>query len=314
MSLNEHDVATGKQFATSIFMKKFPIAFLIVIFTLPVSAEPLSPIPLWENGKIPGEEKSDLPPEKIELKGDHQIEIMSNVSVPTLTWYPAPKEKEKNSGATVLVCPGGGYNILAYSHEGKEVCQWLNGIGVNAALLKYRVPRRENLEKHHAPLQDVHRAIGMIRSKKEWGADPKKVGILGFSAGGHLSAMALTSDGTRTYQTDPKIDSPSCVPDFAILVYPAYLQDKDDPDKLSPQVKVTKSTPPAFLVVAHGDRRFVEGSAIFYLAMRRQNRDAELHIFGKGGHGFGLKNTEEEIRNWSGAAERWMRAMKILPQ
>jgi acetyl esterase/lipase len=124
--------------------------------------------------------------------------------------------------------------------------------------------------------------------------------------------MALTSDGKRTYTIDPAVDAVSCIPDFGILVYPAYLQDEKNPDKLSPEVHVSGTTPPAFLVVAHGDRKWVEGSAIFYLAMRRHDRDAELHIFGKGGHGFGLKNTEEEIRNWSGSAERWMNAMGYL--
>ena len=272
------------------------------------AGEPQAPIPLWEN--VPGEEALELPGEKVELKGDYQIEILSNVSQPTLTWHPAPKEN--NTGATVLVCPGGGYNILAYSHEGKEVCQWLNGLGVNAALLKYRVPRRKDLQKHHAPLQDVQRAIGMIRSNKKWNADPDRVGILGFSAGGHLSAMALTSDGKRTYPEDPKFDRVSCIPNFAILVYPAYLQDPEDPDKLSSEVAVGKNTPPAFLVVAHGDRRFVEGAAIFYLAMRRHDRDAELHILAKGGHGFGFKNTDEEIKNWSKSAEKWMRAMGLF--
>ncbi len=273
-------------------------------------AEPSSPIPLWATGAIPGDAGLTLPPESVELKGPDQIEIMSNVSIPTLTWYPAPADK--NTGTTIVVCPGGGYSILAYSHEGKEVCEWLNGIGVNAALLKYRVPKRKDLEKHVAPLQDVHRAIGMIRSKQDWASQSKRVGILGFSAGGHLSAMALTSDGSRSYPPDPAFDTPSCVPDFGVLVYPAYLQDEKNPDKLSAEVNVSKNTPPAFLVVAHGDRKFVEGSAIFYLAMRRNDRDAELHIFGKGGHGFGLKNTPEAIKNWSQNAEVWMKAMGYL--
>ena len=277
------------------------------------AAEPGQPEPLWAGGQIPGESTSSLPPESVELKGEHQIEILSNVTIPTLTWYPAPAEG--NSGATVVVCPGGGYNILAYSHEGKEVCQWLNRIGVNAALLKYRVPRRKELEKHHAPLQDVHRAIGMIRFRKEeWGIDPQRVGILGFSAGGHLSAMALTSDGERTYPADPKWDSENCVPNFGILVYPAYLQSESDPDRLSPEVTVHQNTPPVFLVVAHGDRKWVEGSALFYLAMRRQDRPCELHIYAKGRHGFGLKNTEEKIGGWSTLAGDWMRAMELIPK
>lgn len=288
----------------------FRIAFCLTAsfaFSTFSMAAPLDPIPLWPEG-VPGEAGLKLPDEKVELKGEHQIEIMSNVSAPSLTIYPA----ENGNGASVVVCPGGGYNILAYSHEGKEVCEWLNSLGISAGLLKYRVPRRDGLEKHHAPLQDAQRAISLMRSRAdEWKLDPKRVGILGFSAGGHLAAMALTSDGSRTYSVDEKIDSVSCVPYFGVLVYPAYLKDEKDPNALSPELTVTKTTPPAFLVVAHGDRKFVEGSALFYLAMRRQERDAELHIFGKGGHGFGFKNTDEKIRNWPALASDWMDAMEF---
>lgn len=273
-------------------------------------AAPLEPILLWPEG-VPGEENVSLPEEKVDLRGERQIEILSNVSTPTLTWYPA----ENPNGAAVLVCPGGGYNILAYSHEGKEICEWLNSLGVSAGLLKYRVPRRKNLAKHEAPLQDVHRAIGIVRSNAEqWKVDSDRVGILGFSAGGHLSTMALTSDGTRSYPADPKFDKVSCVPNFAVLVYAAYFLDTENPDQLAPEIKVTDRTPPAFLVVAHGDKKWVEGSARFYIEMFRNNRPCELHIFGKGGHGFGYGNTEEEIAQWPRLAGKWMKAMGLLNQ
>lgn len=289
-------------------MRRPPLFLLPVFAASALHAASLDPEPLWPEG-IPGEAGLELPEEKIELKGPHQIEILSNVSTPTLTWYPA----ENPNGASVLVCPGGGYNILAYSHEGKEVCEWLNTLGVSAGLLKYRVPRRENLEKHHAPLQDVQRAIGMIRTRAEkWQVDPARVGILGFSAGGHLSTMALTSDGTRTYDADPKIDTVSCVPDFGILVYPAYQIDENDRDELSPEIAVNEKTPPAFVVVAHGDRKWVEGAARFYIEMSRHDRTCELHIFAKGGHGFGFDKTEEEVRQWPVLAGKWMAAMGLL--
>ncbi len=292
-------------------MKKpcFAAALILLSLMPPIChSAPLDPIPLWPEG-VPGEDQLDLPDESIELKGEFQIQILSNVSVPTLTIYPAANP----NGAAVIVCPGGGYNILAYSHEGTEVCEWLNTLGITAGLLKYRVPRREGLEKHVAPLQDVHRAIGMLRSRAdEWKVDPKRVGILGFSAGGHLSAMALTSDGTRTYDADPRFDTASAVPDFAVLVYAAYLLDENDPDHLSPELVVTGETPPAFLVVAHGDSKFVEGSARFYIEMKRKDRPCELHIFGKGGHGFGFGNTEENIRQWPALAGDWMKAMDLL--
>ncbi len=281
-----------------------------ILFAVTANAAPLEPIALWPGG-VPNEAELKLDEEKVELKGDYQIEIMSNVSEPMLTMYPA----ENPNGASVLVCPGGGYNILAYSHEGREICEWLNSLGVTAGLLKYRVPRRDGWEKHHAPLQDVHRAIGMMRTRADnWKLDPERIGILGFSAGGHLSAMAVTSDGERTYETDPKFDSVSCVPNFAVLVYPAYLLDEENPDNLSPEIDVDETTPPVFLVVAHGDKKWTEGSARFYIEMKRNDRDCELHIFNKGGHGFGYANTDEEIKQWPTLAGNWMQAMGFLGQ
>ena len=288
---------------------KLPAALLALLtMSAPLHAAPLAPIPLWPKG-VPGEADLKLPAESIELKSEYQIQILSNVSVPTLTVFPA----EKPNGAAVIVCPGGGYNILAYSHEGIEVCEWLNSLGITAGLLKYRVPRREGLEKHDAPLQDAQRAIGLMRSRAaEWQIDPKRVGILGFSAGGHLATMALTSDGTRRYEVDPAIDGASAVPDFGVLVYAAYLLDEKNPDVLSPEVKVTDQTPPAFLVIAHDDKKFVEGNARFYIEMLRKNRPCELHIFAKGGHGFGFKNTPEAIVQWPDLAGKWLAAEGFL--
>ncbi len=289
-------------------MKSPIVTLALLAMSASIHAAPLEPIPLWPQG-VPGEADLKLPDESIELKGDYQIQIMSNVSQPTLTVYPAANP----NGAAVIVCPGGGYNILAYSHEGTEICEWLNSLGVTAGLLKYRVPRREGLEKHAAPLQDAQRAIGLMRSRAaEWKVDPARVGILGFSAGGHLATMALTSDGTRSYEADPAIDAASPVPDFAILVYAAYLLDEKNPDVLSPEVKVTAQTPPAFLVIAHDDKKFVEGNARFYIEMLRQDRACELHIFAKGGHGFGFKNTPEEIRQWPALAGKWMEAQGLF--
>lgn len=291
-------------------MMKLPalaLPLLAMLSTVAVAA-PLDPIPLWPGG-VPNEADLKLPDESVELKGDYQIEILSNVSTPTLTVYPA----ENPNGAAVIVCPGGGYNILAYSHEGTEICEWLNSLGVTAGLLKYRVPRREGLDKHAPALQDAQRAIGLLRGRAaEWKVDPKRVGILGFSAGGHLAAAALTSDGTRGYEPDPSLDAASPVPDFGVLVYPAYLLDEKNPDQLSPETRVSETTPPAFLVVAHDDERFVEGSARFYIEMRRKGRSAELHIFAKGGHGFGFKNTPEEIAQWPTLAGKWLEVQGLL--
>lgn len=285
----------------------FALLPLLSAVTL-ATAAPLKPIPLWPEG-IPGEGDLQLPEESVELKGDYQIEIRSNVSLPTLTLYPA----EKPNGAAVIVCPGGAYNILASSHEGTEICEWLNSIGVAAALLKYRVPRREGLAKHAAAFQDAQRAVGLLRHRAaEWKIDPNRIGIIGFSAGGHLATATLTSDGSRDYPTDPALDAASPIPNFGLLIYAAYLLDEQDPDQLAPELPVTERTPPAFLAVAHDDVRFVEGSARFYIEMRRKARPCELHIFAKGGHGFGFKNTPEEIAQWPSLAEKWMEAEGFL--
>ena len=178
-----------------------PIAILLLSTVTFACAEPLEPIDLWPKGAVPGEDAVKLPPETAEDKNNDGIIRISNVSVPTIQFYPAPAAQ--NTGAMVVVAPGGGYGILASKHEGTDVCAFLNSIGVNAALLKYRVPRREGLEKHHAPLQDAQRAISLARSKAEdWKFDPERVGILGFSAGGHLAAMTMTSQEKRSFPAD----------------------------------------------------------------------------------------------------------------
>lgn len=286
-----------------------PLVVLVAGLLTPLSAA--EPIPLWPEG-VPGEAELKLPAETREEKNKDGIWRVGNVATPTMQVYPAPADK--NTGAAVVVCPGGGYNILAITHEGEQVCEWLNSIGVTGILLKYRVPRREGLEKHHAPLQDVQRAISLTRGKAaEWKIDPKKIGVLGFSAGGHLATMALTAyDAPRTYPTKPEVDGVSCRPDFGILIYPAYLKSEADPNALSPEIKVTKDTPPVFMTIAHGDKSFVEGNALLYLALQRAGVSAELHIFAKGGHGFGMKKINEEVEKWPGFAENWMQAMGFL--
>ena len=288
---------------------KFRILSILTAMSSLALAQSGAPIPLWK-GEVPGEADQKIGEEKVEDKNNDGITRTSNVSIPTIAFYPAPADK--NTGAVVVVAPGGGYGILASKHEGSDVCTWLNGIGVNAVLLKYRVPRRKNLEKHHAPLQDAQRAVSLVRSKAaEWKIDPKRVGFLGFSAGGHLTAMVLTSGGAGTFPKEA-VDKHSPVPDFGVLVYPAYLKNEKDPNALSPEIKVTKATPPTFVVIGHGDKRFVEGSALYYLAMQRAGAECELHVYGKGGHGFGMKKIPERVGKWTDDAAGWMKEMGFL--
>lgn len=280
---------------------------LALVLPVLLRAEPLT-LPLW-NGPVPGEDNQKIDTEKTIDRNDGILRL-TNVSKPTITHYPAPADKA--TGAAVIVAPGGGYSILAYSHEGTDVCKWLNEIGVSAILLKYRTPRRQNLPKHHAPLQDAQRAVSLVRSKAaEWKIDPKRLGFLGFSAGGHLTATVLTSDGKVTFPKE-EVDSFSPIPNFGILVYPAYLKDPEHPNQLVPEVPVNENTPPCFLVVGHQDSNFVEGSALFYLAMQRAKRPCELHIFAKGGHGFGMKRIPERIGRWPKLAGNWMKEMNLL--
>ncbi len=212
---------------------------------------------------------------------------LTNVTKPTIAIYrPAA---DKDTGAAVVVCPGGGYSILAYDLEGTEVCQWLNSIGVTGVLLKYRVPGRGK-EVFTAPLQDAQRALGIVRHRaQEWGLDPKRVGILGFSAGGHLAAAASTNDETRTYPAVDDADQENCRPDFTILIYPGGLVPKDGSLKLNPEIKVTSHTPPAFISMSHDDPARVENAYAYALALKQAQVSAELHVYPKGGHGYGLR-------------------------
>ena len=262
-------------------------------------------IDVWPS-VAPGE-KGDAPPESLtkrEYRGA-SIEILSKVSKPTLAVF--KPDPSKDTGASVVICPGGGYNILATEHEGTEVAAWLNSIGVSGVVLKYRVPRRKDREKHDAPLQDAQRAVSLVRHHaKEWGLNPARIGILGFSAGGHLSAAALTNYNKRRYKSLDAIDKVSCRPDFGVLIYPAYLVDKETKSELSPELKITKNTPPVFLVHAADDRVPAEGSVRFWQELRRNGVSSELHIFPKGGHGYGLRPSEFPVTNWPKLCAEWL--------
>ena len=278
--------------------------------SLGLSGEPLE-LPLWK-GEVPGENGQKIGEEKIEDRNNDGITRTSNVSVPTITVYRAPDEIA--NGAAVIVAPGGGYGILASKHEGSDVCAWLNELGVTAVLLKYRVPRRKNLAKHHAPMQDAQRAVSLVRSRAvEWKIDPKRVGFLGFSAGGHLTAVMVTSDGSVTFPKE-KVDAFSPVPNFGLLIYPAYLKSEENRNELVPEVSVDEDTPPSFVLIAHGDQRFTEGAALFYLAMQRAKRECEFHVYGKGGHGYGMKDIPERVGQWTDQAGGWMKEMGFLAE
>jgi acetyl esterase/lipase len=269
---------------------------------------------LWPGG-APGEkgdrgEEHDNTKHNPNAKPGTEIILLTSISKPMITIYkPAP---EKANGAAVIVCPGGGYSILAYDLEGTEVCEWLNKIGVTAVLLKYRVPGRLT-DQYRAPLQDSQRALSMVRSRaKDWGIDPKRVGILGFSAGGHLSAVTSNSSASRSYAPVDVADQESCRPDFTILIYPAYLTTNDDLTKLEPQIKVTSASPPAIIIQTQDDAVKVENAYIYALALTNAKVPVELHVYPKGGHGYGLRPSANPVSHWPDRVGEWLQAQGWL--
>ncbi len=273
-------------------------------------AAPSAPIPLWP-GTAPDETKP-LPPEADTTKptdkliAGRRIIKLGNVSTPTITIYrPDPA---KDTGATVVVCPGGGYYILAMDLEGTEVCEWLNSIGVTGVLLKYRVPGREGRERYAAALQDAQRAVGMVRAQaKSLQLDPNRIGILGFSAGGSLSALLAGHHATRNYTPVDAADAVSCRPDFTVLIYPGGLVNKAG-DALLPEFIVAKGdTPPSFIAMAEDDPVHVENAVQYYLALKNAGVPAEMHLYPTGGHGYGLRRTSDDVTTWPDRVADWLK-------
>jgi len=271
-------------------------------------AEAMKPIALWP-GAAPGDkgdigEEKDTSPANEDRNSPNYVIRLGNVTQPTVTVYKAPADKA--NGAAIVVCPGGGYSILAMNLEGTEVCQFLNSIGVTAVLLKYRVPARKDRERYAAPLQDAQRAVGLTRhNAKEWGIDPARIGILGFSAGGHLTATLLANNATRTYPELDDADKESCRPNFAVLIYPAYLT-TDDLTRLAPEVKVTAETPPTFITMTQDDPVHVENALLYALALKQAKVPFELHVYPKGGHGYGLRKSDNLVSQWPQRLQGWL--------
>jgi acetyl esterase/lipase len=232
----------------------------------------------------------------------------------TLTHFPAPADKA--NGCAVIICPGGGYNILAWPKEGVEVAQWFNSIGVTAFVLKYRVPRRVPDKIHWEPMQDVQRSIRVVRrDAAKWGIDPERVGVLGFSAGGHLTVMAGVQYGTKCYEAIDDADAISARPNFICPIYCAYLGDGYDDQKraeLGPLVTVTPETPPTFMAVTWDDALRGAQSALLFARLRENGVQAELHAYTKGGHGYGMRPSENAVSNWPTHLQAWLDASGFL--
>lgn len=275
------------------------------------AAEPKIIIPLWPEGSA---QVAPLPqPEGLAapLTAGRQVPRLQNVANPTLAVYEPPADIK--NGTAVIVCPGGGYSILAIEHEGTAVCEWLNTLGVTAILLKYRVPARKDQPNWKAPLEDGQKAIELVRANaKEWGLNPERIGILGFSAGGHLAALASTRFETPEFSDDKATTEKANIrPDFTILVYPAYMTKGKELSELLP---VTSKTPPAFMTHAFNDPVTCESSLYYATALKKANVPFDLHVYSKGGHGFGMFPDAGAAATWPARCEDWLRASGLIPE
>ena len=303
-------------------------------------------VPIWP-GSVPdpqpveGPEFATAPGEWL-VAGRPAVGV-SNVSLPTMTVY---SPKEKNTGAAVVVFPGGGYRVLAIDFEGTEVCEWLTPKGIACVLLKYRVtdvgpyPKSGPYPESPMALEDAQRTVGLVRfHAAQWHIDPHKIGVLGFSAGGHLSAAMSTHFKKRLYPPVDAADKESCRPDFAVAIYPGHLSlsaaewdarqgakkfvvphpDRpsvaDESLALNPDLHVTSQTPPTFLLQAEDDHvDNVNDSLAYYVALKKAGVPVEMHLYAQGGHGFGLRRTKSPITGWPQLVETWLGAIGMIPE
>ena len=271
-------------------------------------------VPLWPSTVTTGERGTGAESTAVsgpQVAGQPWLKVQ-NVSVPTLTVY---SPKGRNTGACVIVFPGGGYNVLAMDLEGTEVCDWLTSKGITGVLLKYRVPCvKSGLYRDClTALQDAQRTLGLVRfHAADWHIDPQRIGVIGFSAGGHMVAAVSTHFDKRLYPAVDAADSESCRPDFAIALYPGHLAVPETGFVLNPDIRVSSQSPPTFLLQAEDDPVDpVENSLVYYAALRKAGVSAEMHVYAKGGHAFGLRRTESPITGWPQLVEAWLRAMGI---
>lgn len=291
----------------------FAIALLFGMLRSTAAVEPSETLNVWPNqppgkaAELPAE--ADLTKDTDNLIAGRRLQRIGNVSTPTLAIYrPDP---DKDTGAAVVICPGGGHHILAYDLEGTEVAEWLNSIGVTGIVLKYRVPARDPDRRWLAAVQDAQRAVSLVRSKaEEWKIDPARIGILGFSAGGETAGLTAIFD-ERQYEKIDDVDAVSSRPDFAVLIYAGGFAEKDN-TTLKPYVKVTSQTPPMFLVHAIDDPVPVANSLLLTGALKQANVPAELHVYSTGGHGYGLRRTDQPVTAWPDRCADWLQESGLL--
>lgn len=309
---------------------KFSLILILACLPFHLRAEP-EVLDLWLDDRMPGPasivdgEERDLTKDDDRLIAGERIIKLGNVSKPQVhVFLPLP---DKANGSAVVVCPGGGFSILAWDLEGTEVAEWLNELGIAAIVLKYRVPTRQHGDglaqapasdslampkKVLGPLMDTQRALSLTRANAEaWKLDVDRIGVLGFSAGGVMGVMAAVADGERAYETLDVTDEASCQADFALIIYPGGLVDEKT-GTLEPYVLVKAETPPMFFAHAADDRVTCLSSTAIFSALKLAGVSAELHVYASGGHGYGLRRTEEPVTRWTDRAEEWMRGQQLL--
>jgi acetyl esterase/lipase len=287
-------------------------------------------VPIWP-GAAPDAQPVAGPEVATTRTQDHFVggrpwTYISNVSLPTTTVY---SPIEKNTGAAVVVFPGGGYQLLAIDLEGTEVCDWLTSKGITCVLLKYRVPglalypksapypRSGPYPQSPMALEDAQRTVGMVRlSAAKWHIDPHKIGVLGFSAGGHLVAAMSTHFDERLYTAIDDADKESCRPDFAVAIYPGHLLENAPKDfSLNPAVPVSSQTPPTFLLQAEDDPiDSVQNALVYFIALQKVGVPVEMHLYAHGGHAFGLRRTKFPITGWPQLVEVWLKTIGMISE
>lgn len=277
---------------------------LIIFLSLGLSAADkkiITPKPDLEMGLWPDKPLTD----KSNMDEDHSHIIkIKNVDAPCLELYKA--KGVSGDVPAVVIFPGGGYSILAYDLEGTEIASWLNSIGFHAVVVKYTVPDKSRVK----PLQDAQRAMGIVRNNaSKWGIKADKIGVLGFSAGGHLTANISTNYKERTYKHIDEADKVSCRPDFSVLVYPAYLYENDDKKLLPKDIPVNEQTPPAFIVQTLDDRRLIDSAFNYARALKDAKVDAELHLYARGGHGYGKRPSDKPVSKWADLCTVWLKGI-----
>ena len=269
-------------------MTRYSHTVLFIAFTLTLlSLAQANPLPLWSD-HMPGPATDQ--PEQIDTKAEKNNRWVTHTSNPTLTLYLLENE---TPSPLVIVCPGGGYRFLSIDKEGIEIAEWLNQIGLSAAVLTYRTPHNRE-----GALLDANQAISICRQQaREWNIDPEQIGMIGFSAGAHLTAAAA--------QNPPRQN-------FSILVYPAYLNQADS-TRLTTDIAITKEAPPAFITQAQDDKRYYRSALAYSLALEQANIPFELHFYTRGGHGYGLRDLGKPAHQWTTPCEAWLRDQQILP-